>query len=231
MKNLWVLLVLMAAGGCLLGAKGQQEPQDAPTVMDSSVVEKRMAKDCCGPITDGGRQLLGLLDGMDVEHKWPQHMHVNWKTGEPDGVEHGNRKTHCSAFAAAVGERLGVYMLRPPDHSQTLLASAQGRWFGSQAGRREGWRRVATWDEAQRLANQGELVVVDYINPDSHAPGHIAVVRPAVKTYAQLKADGPETTQAGGHNVNDDTVQRGFHVWPNGLVVYAHTTKFSAGVQ
>ncbi|MFC6644238.1 hypothetical protein ACFQBQ_01250 [Granulicella cerasi] len=210
----------------------EEKIDDKPTVM-ASEMDRFLAKDCCGPITPGGQQLLQVLDAMDVERLWPQHMHVNWKTGWPDGVSHGNHSTHCSAFAAAVGDRLDVYMLRPPDHSQSLLASAQGRWFGSAAGRRDGWKRVSTWDDAQRFANQGQLVVVDYINPNHHAPGHIAIVRPAMKTFAQLKEEGPETTQAGATNFRDGNTVRSFArhtgAWPHGLVVYAHETRLSRG--
>ena len=42
--------------------------------------------------------------------------------------------THCSAFVASFSKQLGVYMLRPPDHSPTLLANAQMRWLSCEAG-------------------------------------------------------------------------------------------------
>jgi hypothetical protein len=78
----------------------------------------------------GTRQAaLGVLDGMKVESLWLAREHVNWETGEPDkGQDYAGpgRSTHCSAFAAAVGERLGVYMLRPPEHGQILLANTGG---------------------------------------------------------------------------------------------------------
>src|SRR5215831_2839573 len=83
---------------------------------------------CCGPVTEPGKRLLGVLEGMNVETLWLSHQHINWETGEPDKGEDytgPGRSTHCSAFAAAVGKRLGIYMLRPPEHGQILLASAQ----------------------------------------------------------------------------------------------------------
>ncbi|HJT88263.1 MAG TPA: hypothetical protein VJ732_10415 [Bryobacteraceae bacterium] len=99
---------------------------------------------CCGPITVQGQRLLSVLDGMNVEALWLAHEHVNWETGEPDksaDYSGPGRSTHCSAFAAAVGKRLGVYMLRPPDHGQILLANAQADWFPSAAGKQGGWRQ------------------------------------------------------------------------------------------
>jgi len=49
---------------------------------------------------------------MNVESLWLAHEHVNWETGEPDkNADYAGpgRSMHCSAFAAAVGKKLGVY--------------------------------------------------------------------------------------------------------------------------
>src|ERR1700744_5749981 len=83
---------------------------------------------CCGPITAEGDSLAATLDRMNVESLWLSHEHVNWQTGEPDrgGVDEGEgHPTHCSAFAASAAKKLGVYLLRPPEHGQVLLANAQ----------------------------------------------------------------------------------------------------------
>ena len=98
---------------------------------------------CCGPISVRGYRLQAVLDGMDVESLWLAHEHVNWETGAPDkGPDYDGpgRSTHCSAFAAALAKKLGVYMLRPPDHGQILLANAQTEWFRTEKGRQAGWR-------------------------------------------------------------------------------------------
>src|SRR5689334_10321305 len=80
---------------------------------------------CCGPITANGERLLTRLDASGVDHLWLPHVHVNWETGEPDSTRPGRpASTHCSAFAAAFAKQLGVYILRPPEHSPVLLASA-----------------------------------------------------------------------------------------------------------
>src|SRR5580658_7045807 len=96
---------------------------------------------CCGPITAAGQRLAAVLDGMHVESLWLAHQHVDWKTGQPDrsaDYSGPSKSTHCSAFAAAVGLRLGVYMLRPPEHGQLLLASAQTEWFNDGGGQGAG---------------------------------------------------------------------------------------------
>jgi hypothetical protein len=190
---------------------------------------------CCGPVTPEGRHLRQILDGMDVDHLWQNHLHVDWETGQPDqALTYAGPDTHshCSAFAAAVGERLGIYMLRPPEHPQQLLASAQGKWFASRQAQDMEWHEVVFARQAQTLANQGQLVVMVYVSPDPHTPGHIAIVRPAMKTDAALEADGPETTQAGGTNFSNGTARRSFALhpgaWPDGVKMYAHTTNFAA---
>ena len=89
------------------------------------------AAGCCSVVTPAGQSLVRMLDGMDVNHRWLADRHVHWESGRPEGgvIMDGKPHTHCSAFAAAAGERLGIYMLRPPEHSQLFLASAQGKWF------------------------------------------------------------------------------------------------------
>jgi hypothetical protein len=184
---------------------------------------------CCGPITEPGRRLLSVLDGMNVESLWLAHEHVNWETGEPDkgeDYEGPGRSTHCSAFAAAVGKRLGIYMLRPPEHGQILLANAQAQWFHSAAGRQIGWQPARDAHEAQSLANRGNLVVVVFESADPHRPGHIAIVRPAHRPTRLLEENGPEITQAGQKNHTKTSTKVGFlnhsGAWPGGVVYYSH---------
>lgn len=184
---------------------------------------------CCGPITAQGQRLLSVLDGMNVESLWLAHEHVNWETGEPDkGADYTGpgRSTHCSAFAAAVGKRLGVYMLRPPDHGQVLLANAQAEWFRSAAGRQGGWRQLKDALEAQSIANRGNLVVVVFESPDPHRPGHVAIVRPAHRPMRLLQENGPEIIQAGQENHTKASTKVGFlahpGAWPGGVLYYAH---------
>jgi hypothetical protein len=163
------------------------------------------------PVGDGGRRLAALLDSMDVEQHWPAGVHVHWETGVPDGkAEHGDGKhTHCSAFVAALAKRIGIYILRPPEHPQTLLANAQYDWL-EQQGATRGWLPVADTVEAQRRANRGELVVAAYRNHHDDKPGHIAIVRPSDKGEHLLRDEGPQITQAGATNYASTSLRRGF---------------------
>jgi len=197
-----------------------QPPAAAPAVATADAP-------CCGVITPQGQQLKALLDSLDVEHHWLANERVSWKTGDPahngDFVPHD---THCSAFAAAVSMHLNVYLLRPPEHKTSLLASAQGHWLADHARANDnGWVSVNATD-AQRRANLGQFVVVNYISPNPHKPGHIAIIRPSEKTAAQFAKDGPEITQAGGHNYADNIAANAFTfhpgAWPNGVRYYAH---------
>ena len=181
---------------------------------------------CCGPITENGERLLARLDMSGVDHLWLPHMHVDWETGAPDNTQHGRpASTHCSAFAAAFAKQLGIYILRPPEHSPVLLASAQMRWL-TVDGAAAGWRRLADMAAAQRSANQGNLVVAVWENPDRHRPGHIALVRPGTPDAARLEADGPDVTQAGATNALLMPLRRAFRhhpgAWPDQIDFFAH---------
>jgi hypothetical protein len=227
-KRIRLLFWVHVLGVCLV-VSGRLYAQVAATT-DTTSATTAVDTGCCGPITPAGQQLIHLLDGMDVDHLWQSHVKVDWETGQPKG---GTGSTHCSAFAAAVGERLGIYMLRPPQHGQDFLASAQGRWFEGDDARKEGWFKVNGSLQAQTLANLGNLVVLVYINPDPHTPGHIAIVRPQVKSLKDLEKEGPQTTQAGAHNFSSGTAVFSFvkhpGAWPNNVQIYAHMTKFATG--
>lgn len=159
-------------------------------------------------LTENGRQLAARLDGLPVEERWRSGEAVDWRTGQPDPTA-APLRGHCSAFVAAACAELGVYILRPPDHPERLLANAQCRWLESE-GPRHGWERLADGEEAQRRANRGELVVVCYQNPDRDDPGHIAVVRPGRKSLRRFEREGPDVIQAGAVNARQVSVRRAF---------------------
>lgn len=162
-------------------------------------------------VTPQARNVIAAIDALDVEHHWPAGVHVHWESGDPDGKSESGmgRHTHCSAFVAAAAKKLGVYILRPPEHKQILLANAQYDWLES-AGAAQGWRPLRDEVEAQHAANRGELVVATYRNHHDDKPGHIAIVRPSGRSDTAVRADGPEITQAGGMNYRDTTLARGF---------------------
>lgn len=180
------------------------------------------------PITDHGHQLIRMLDSMHVEDLWLSHEKVHWRTGRPTGEPLADRRphTHCSTFVAATAERLNIYILRPPEHSAVMLANAQAQWLPRQ-GAEYGWRAVRTPEAAQQLANRGILVVAVYRAHTPVASGHIAIVRPSVKSYARIEEEGPQITQAGMENYASATLRRGFrhhkHAWERGKVrFFAH---------
>ncbi len=170
------------------------------------------AQPCCGPITPDGRRLAMILDATGVDHLWIAGHHVDWRSGEPDQSRPDGREaaTHCSAFVAAIGARLGAYVLRPPEHPQELLASAQMGWLRSD-GPRHGWRILPDYAATQRAANRGDLALEAFENPDPHRAGHIAIIRPGEQTLAELNSDGPPETQAGAQNAISTTTAAGFH--------------------
>jgi len=180
-------------------------------------------------IQPGGQKLKDFYLSLNVENLWlPQH-HVNWETGEPDEpeAEHGN-KTHCSAFIASACKRLNIYILRPPQHEQILLANAQFVWLNNGSGDKSGWTKLDDnadiYNKAQQLANQGKVVVAIYKNTDSSKPGHAALVMPANRSATQLAAEGPQLIMAGTHNYNYIALKKGFrnHItaWPSPEIAF-----------
>jgi hypothetical protein len=160
------------------------------------------ADPCCGPITNAGARLVAFLDGTGVDRLWLPRFRVNWETGAAisEWPDDGQSHTHCSAFVASAAKRLGIHILRPPEHSAALLANAQMGWLRGPDAAAEGWQPVPDAIAAQTSANQGNLVLAAFQNPDPDRPGHIAIVRPSDIDADTLLANGPFVTQAGGHN-------------------------------
>ncbi len=181
-----------------------------------------------GPITEKAQRLLRFYDGLGVETRWLAGAHVNWETGVSDGgpVPAAGKHTHCSAFVGSVAKQLGIYILRPPDHGQTLLANAQLAWL--EAAGAEGWQSLADAAAAVAAANAGRFVVASYRNHNDAKPGHIAIVRPSRKSAVEIETDGPDIMQAGGHNFTRTTLAQGFAdhplAWARGKEVrfFAH---------
>lgn len=183
------------------------------------------------PISPGAERVAREVDALDVEHRWPAGVHVHWETGLPDGKPETfpGKHTHCSAFVAAAAKRLGIYILRPPEHKQILLANGQYDWLARE-GVAQGWRALVDPIEAQRYANDGWFVVATYKNHHDDKPGHIAIVRPSDKPAAAIRDAGPEITQAGGTNYRSVPLAVGFaghpSAWPRHEVLfYAHAVQ------
>lgn len=189
---------------------------------------------CCGGITTDGQRLKSVIDNSDVQHLWKPYTHILWRSGLPDPHNSSpSTSTHCSAYAASIADQLGVYLLRPPEHSQQLLANAQAAWL-ARDGAALGWR-VVDAVQAQKLANLGELVVAVWSNPNSQQPGHIAVIRPSLQSADSLAINGPAAAQAGKINSANTSIAKSFEshkgAWErdgSGTVrFYAHAINWS----
>jgi hypothetical protein len=180
-------------------------------------------------------ELWKRLEAMEVDKLWLPGAIVDWKTGLPTGQaikDAKNKHTHCSQFVAAATERMGVYILRPPEHGVVLLANAQFNWLASDAGKKAGWVRLVDGAAAQAAANDGRLVLASLKNPDPTKSGHIAIVRPGNKDADLLAKDGPDIMQAGGTNALRTTLRKGFgnHKQEyDQIAFYAHAVDLPAG--
>jgi hypothetical protein len=180
-------------------------------------------------IAPAGTKLAQFYDGLHVESHWIAGTHVDWESGDPDGASERlpGRHTHCSAFVASAAKKLGVYILRPPEHGQVLLANAQNEWLAS-AGSSSGWRPLQDAAAAQDAANRGFLVVASYHSHYDNKPGHIAIVRPSGKPESAIDSEGPDVIQAGSRNFTKTSLVDGFaghpHAWADQEVqYYAHS--------
>lgn len=163
-----------------------------------------------------GQQLAAALDAMPVERLWLAGHPIDWRSGERISPAPGQAHVanHSAAFVAAVCERLGIDILRPPHHPESHLTNDQCRWLPGPEARKLGWRPVKSAEEAQHLANQGQLVVAAFENPDRRHPGHLAIVRPAVLSHQHLHDYGPQIIQAGQHNYRSASLATGFEPYP-----------------
>lgn len=180
------------------------------------------------PVAPTGKKLGAFLDSLEVTKRWLPDRYVNWTTGAALGRYRGYG-THCSTFVAAAASKLGVDILNPSDQV-SLLANAQNRWLHNE-GAQYGWASVDSPMKAQKIANQGCLVVVSYANPNRSRPGHIVIVRPSNKSKDEIIAKGPQIIQAGRKNYNSTTLSKAFRHYQavarkQSLSYYAHDTPF-----
>jgi len=218
-----------------LGRVFTSSPHPEQTVGLEPLVEKavRWVARSKGP-TD---ELWKRLEAMEVDKLWLPGAIVDWQTGKPTGQpikDAKSKHTHCSQFVAAATERLGLYVLRPPQHSVVLLANAQFDWLASDAGKKAGWVALKDGGAAQAAANDGRLVLATLKNPDATKAGHIAIVRPGIKDAELLAKEGPDVMQAGGTNALRTSMRKGFgnHKQEyDQIAFYAHVVDLTAPKQ
>jgi len=181
-------------------------------------------------ITENGKRLINLLENSHIEELWQKGYRINWETGASICPSKKSTSTHCSAFAASFAKKVGIYLLCPPQHETHLLANAQYDWLQTKEAAKEGWVQLKKAVEAQNHANKGELVVAVYKNEDETKPGHIAIIRPSIKSNKQLEEEGPQITQAGAINYYSISLKVGFKhhlkACPNGVRYYKNKIKW-----
>jgi hypothetical protein len=172
--------------------------------------------------------LSAFLSSLQVDKYWLVGTSVNWFTGASGGSGPNmtiGTDSHCSAFAGAVADLLGVYILRQPYASDINLANNQALWLPTNAS---GWYAISSMTAAQHAANAGSLVVGSYFN--TNGSGHIAILRPSNRTDASVNTFGPEECQSGDYNYADTNVVTGFSVhpgaFPNNIAYYGHAVAY-----
>ena len=197
----------------------------------------------------GGARLTEFLDALPVTTRWLSGHHIVWQTGQqnaPEGVGTA-ASSHCSAFVAATAQTLDIYVLRPPDHGQELLANAQADWLAgagdspAQTAEEAGWTVLGSsgdegaLDAAAAAAGMGRLVLAIYkaspttdSNGQVHQhPGHVCIVRPPDSAGA-VGDEGPEVMSVGETNGSRLSMQAAFRdhrgAWPSAIQLYAHRT-------
>lgn len=180
-----------------------------------------------------GKKLQQLYLDMHVETGWLNGIHVDWCTGKPDNPKATTENTtHCSAFVAAACNRMNIYILRPPQHAQELLANAQYKWLLSARAKIEGWHQINTSDykTAQQYANRGYMVVAAYKSPNPKRAGHIVCVIPSEIAMDSLLQNGPFVIQSSRVNSSNVKFRTAFHrvikkQWPAKNVLLFYNTK------
>ena len=175
-----------------------------------------------------------FLNSLRVDEYWIEGASVNWFTGAAGGSGPNmtiGTDSHCSAYAGAVADLLGIYILRQPDASDLNLANHQALWLATNTT--AGWFPVSSMTMAQHLANTGALVVASYLNPDFNDSGHIAILRPSNRTDSSVSAFGPEECQSGDFNYLDTNAVTGFSehpgAFPTGVLYYGHSVTYPFG--
>jgi hypothetical protein len=195
----------------------------------------------------GGPRLADFLDGLPIVTRWLAGHPVVWQTGQQDGPEEpppASHHTHCSAFSAAVALYLDIYLLRPPNHGQVLLANAQTDWLSGDesypgpTAASVDWTQLGFSGDPDALtssvaaANAGQLVLACYAAPPSPSgkpvSGHVAIVRPRNNGDPTVPPDGPDVIMAGAQNYTVVSMRKAFSnhpdAWPDNIALFAHQT-------
>jgi hypothetical protein len=143
-------------------------------------------------------ELLWLIYQFDVTHRKRYQTAKNPKTGKWD--------TFCNIFVqdvtTVVHGRLGIphwiYNL-----GKVELGALDSIHWLRQEGSAIGWEPL-DWAAARNSANEGRIVVVTWVNPDSSHSSHMAIILPSIDSQEILIA------QAGQNNLFGGRLSQGF---------------------
>ncbi|MCX6243933.1 MAG: hypothetical protein NTU98_04445 [Bacteroidetes bacterium] len=171
-------------------------------------------------ITAKGTQLLLYYNHLDVEHLWLRGNAINWQSGATTGLNDSAsmRYGHAAEFVAAVCKKLKVRFPGPDECIKgELLVNAQYKWM-REKGKKNGWEGKWRDVDAQRLANEGHLVIGIYHGETPDQPGHIVLVRPANLEQEMIEVDGVQVIQAGARNFTSNSAREGFREFPQAFI-------------
>jgi hypothetical protein len=123
-------------------------------------------------------------------------------------------ETTCNLLVQDVAEAMSV-MLPRGVRANTLIA-----WLEAEADKPESPWEVVTSHVAQAMADEGQLVIACWSNPQPPAPGHVAIVVPSLEDAGSERMGDVFIAQAGRINFTRGTVQQGFGI--RGVTYLAH---------
>lgn len=178
-------------------------------------------------ISEAANKNLQTFNSLKVEEKWQKGEIINCKTSEiieeytGEHKKTGRRVNHDGCFVYAALSSLNIPKDSLPPHPEfdtgfiPLLTNKQADWYETE-GNKHGWNYIKNKDrednftQAQKLANQGYLVIAIYKNINPKRVGHTAIVIPSDKDIEKIKKDGPEIAQAGTNNFSSCSLKKGF---------------------
>jgi hypothetical protein len=163
-------------------------------------------------------RLEEVLLNINLDSGWSAGYNVECSTGNGKENKSTTVKTsHCSCLIYYVCNQFGIYIPSPPEYSQFHLADRQLEWLSSNDGIKQGWKDIGEtlpgiYEEAQKKANEGYLVIVG-ITHDDRVNGHICIVRPYRNVdYNIIKKRGPIVIASSSPNTYADYLDDEFRL-------------------
>lgn len=159
-----------------------------------------------------GENIERVIAFLDVENnpRYDPALHNtegrNWRAD----TNHDGTVTMCTVFVADATRILHAEIPLQPNRAANIMCN----WLENAAANpaSTGWRLVGSPEEAQALANQGQVVVVTQRRSGA---GHVALVRPVPETEALVEGGrDPYIAQAGAVNSSCTRVSKIFDLSP-----------------